>query len=214
MAGPLRDFADLVVTGPVQAGVMTVTAVATRAGSPPGGCSDASSDCDAVANNGRPTISSSARRPAAKPRIESHMTNPSVTSSQSATTEPLVAESISASITVNDLGTSVAWYRDALGFQVEREIVRDGTLRAVAMSAGAVRVMLNQDDGAKGTDRVKGAGLSLMLTTRQSIDGIASRIAASGTRLEMEPADMPWGARVFRVKDPDGFLLVVSSPRA
>ena len=128
-----------------------------------------------------------------------------------ATTEPLDAESLSASLTVRDVRASVAWYRDALGFEVDREMVRDGVLRGVAIRAGSVRLLLNQDDGAKGTDRVKGAGFSLMLTTRQRVDDIANRIKANGGSLVSEPADMPWGARVFRVRDPDGFAFAVSS---
>jgi uncharacterized glyoxalase superfamily protein PhnB len=122
------------------------------------------------------------------------------------------AASLSASLTVRDLQASVAWYRDVLGFRVEREMAADGRVRAVAMSAGAVRFLLNQDDGAKGLDRVKGAGMSLMFTTSQDIDGIAARMRANGGSLMTEPADMPWGVRAFRFQDPDGFLFSISSP--
>ena len=36
----------------------------------------------------------------------------------------------------------------------------------------------------------------------------------SGGILDSEPADMPWGARIFRLKDPDGFKLTISSDHA
>lgn len=124
----------------------------------------------------------------------------------------LHADTLSASLTVRDIHASLAWYRDVLGFDVDREMARDGILHAVALRAGPVRLLLNQDDGAKGLERAKGAGLSLMLTTRQSVDIIAARIRAHGGSLVSEPADMPWGARVFRVRDPDGFAFAVSSP--
>jgi uncharacterized glyoxalase superfamily protein PhnB len=120
------------------------------------------------------------------------------------------ADSLSASLTVRDLPASVAWYRDVVGFSVDREIVRDGVLRAVAVRAGAVRLLLNQDDGAKGFDRKKGQGFSLNVYTRQSVDVVADRIRSHGGALETEPADMPWGARVFRVRDPDGYALAFS----
>jgi uncharacterized glyoxalase superfamily protein PhnB len=98
-----------------------------------------------------------------------------------------------------------------VGFVVDRKIERDGKVRAVALKAGAVRIMLNQDDGVKGWDRVKGQGLSLMFTTAQAVDVIAQRIKKTGGTLQSEPTDMPWGARVFRVQDPDGFALVIAS---
>jgi uncharacterized glyoxalase superfamily protein PhnB len=63
-------------------------------------------------------------------------------------------------------------------------------------------------------DRVKGTGFSLQFTTAQNIDDLANRIKAHGSTLETEPTDVPWGARVFRVVDPDGFKLVFSSERS
>ena len=30
--------------------------------------------------------------------------------------------------------------------------------------------------------------------------------------IDVEPADMPWGVRMLRLRDPDGFKLVFSSP--
>jgi len=116
-------------------------------------------------------------------------------------------------LTVKDLPKSVAWYRDALGFIVDREIERDGKLRSVAIKAGSIRILLNQDDGAKGIDRVKGEGFSLQLITAQSVDEIAKRIKDFGGALDAEPADMPWGVRAFRVRDPDGFRFAISSER-
>jgi uncharacterized glyoxalase superfamily protein PhnB len=121
------------------------------------------------------------------------------------------ARDLQASLTVKDLPKSLAWYRDVLGFTVDRKHEREGKLIAVSLKAGDVRILINQDDGAKGFDRVKGEGFSLQITTAQSIDAIAKRIKAAGGSLDTEPADMPWGARVFRVRDPDGFRFAISS---
>ena len=125
--------------------------------------------------------------------------------------ESFRARSMWASLTVNDLRKSLAWYRDVVGFTVDQEYEAEGTLRAVALKAGDVRLLLGQDDGAKGWDRVKGQGMSLQIMTAQDVDEIAKRIVERGGTLESEPADMPWGARVFRVQDPDGFKLAISS---
>jgi uncharacterized glyoxalase superfamily protein PhnB len=114
-------------------------------------------------------------------------------------------------LTVKDLQQSLAWYRDVIGFTVDREHERDGTLQAVSLKAGTVRILLGRDDGAKGKDRVKGEGFSLQFTTAQNIDELAQRIKSRGGTLSLEPTDTPWGARVFRLQDPDGFKLVISS---
>jgi uncharacterized glyoxalase superfamily protein PhnB len=123
------------------------------------------------------------------------------------------ASALAASITVADLQKSMAWYRDVVGFEVQQQHERDGVLRAVSLHAGDVRILLNQEDGAKGWDRVKGEGISIQFTTSDSIDEIAARIKASGSAIDSEPADMPWGVRMFRMRDPDGFKLVFSSER-
>jgi uncharacterized glyoxalase superfamily protein PhnB len=122
------------------------------------------------------------------------------------------ASAIEASLTVKDLGKSVAWYRDVVGFSVEREYEREGKLRAVALKAGDVRLLIGQDDGARGWDRLKGEGFSLLITTNQNIDDIAQRIKQRGGTLESEPVNMPWGPRMFRLQDPDGFKFAISSP--
>ena len=119
--------------------------------------------------------------------------------------------SLWASLTVNDLQKSLAWYRDVVGFTVHEQYEREGKVVAVALKAGSVRLLIGQDDGAKGWDRKKGEGFSMQLMTAQDIDRIAARIKERGGTLESEPADMPWGARVFRVQDPDGFKLAISS---
>ncbi len=127
--------------------------------------------------------------------------------------ESFNASAFSISLTVKDIKASLAWYRDVLGFAVVRTIEREGTLRSVALSAGSARISINQDDGAKGWTRIKGEGFSLNIITEQNIDTVAKRIKEHGGILETEPADMPWGVRLFRLKDPDGYKLSISSPR-
>ena len=131
----------------------------------------------------------------------------------SATTVPsFEAQTLSVSLTVASLEASVAWYRDVIGFAVAREYAPRGTLVAVALRAGSVELLLTQDTGALGAERVKGQGFSMQLTTTQDIDALAAAIVARGGVLEDPPFDAR-GARAFRLRDPDGFKLVFSSPR-
>lgn len=122
------------------------------------------------------------------------------------------ATTMSISLTVKDLLKSVAWYHDVVGFSIERRNERDGTLRAVYLLAGSVRIALNQDDGAKGWERTKGLGFSFNIRTDQNIDELAQRIKENGGTLDLEPSDMPWGVRAIRLSDPDGYKFAISRP--
>jgi len=131
----------------------------------------------------------------------------------SAQSGSLQAGPLSVSLTVKDMQKSLAWYRDVLGCSVVRTREQDGALRSVSLSAGDVRIAINLDDGKKGWDRVKGEGFSLQISTSQDIDAIAKGIRQRGGSLDTEPADMPWGVRMFRLRDPDGYKFAISSPR-
>lgn len=123
----------------------------------------------------------------------------------------LLGQSLEASLTVRDITQSTTWYRDVLGFAIDRQFEREGKLMAVSLKAGSVRILLTQDDGAKGLDRAKGEGFSLQITTAQNVDELAKGIKERGGQLAMEPTNQRWGQRFFRVVDPDGYKLTISS---
>jgi uncharacterized glyoxalase superfamily protein PhnB len=125
--------------------------------------------------------------------------------------EPLEGNDLAASLTVRDLERSTAWYREALGFTVDRTHERQGRLVAISLKAGTVNLLLTRDDGAKGLERAKGEGFSLQISTTQSADSLAARARRQGAVLDTEPTDMPWGPRIFRLRDPDGFRWTISS---
>ncbi len=141
------------------------------------------------------------------------MPETSTNSPERAKPESFRGRSLAASFTVNDLTKSLAWYCDVIGFTLSEKYERDGKFQAASLKAGDVRILLGQDDGAKGWERTKGIGCSLQIETAQNIDELAARIKTRGGSLESEPMDMPWGARVFRVADPDGFKIAISSER-
>jgi uncharacterized glyoxalase superfamily protein PhnB len=143
----------------------------------------------------------------------------SIDSSNKAATERRIqpesfrGRSLQASLTVDNLQKSRDWYRDVLGFTIDREIERNGRIASIAVKAGEVRILLNEDDGAKGANRVKGEGFSFMITTTQNIDDLAQRVRDQGGIFDTEPMDTRWGTRMFRVRDPDGFKFTISSER-
>ena len=128
--------------------------------------------------------------------------------------EELKGENLQASLSVRSLERSADWYCEGLGFVEDRRHDRDGHLIAVTLRAGAVRILLTQDDGAKGVERKKGEGMSLQLTTHDSVDDVAARLVAYGAQLDTEPTTAPWGVRIIRVRDPDDFRWTISMPAA
>jgi len=130
----------------------------------------------------------------------------------SAALDPLDTRAMLISLTTKDLLRSVAWYRDVLGFTVDNLRERDGKPAAASVRSGAAKIFLNQDDGGRGWERVKGEGFAITFDTAQDVDAIAARIRSSGWTLAMDPSDMPWGVRMLRVLDPDGYRLGIWRP--
>ncbi len=114
-------------------------------------------------------------------------------------------------LTASDIDASLAWYRDVVGFEVQQTHEHDGKIGAVSLSAGSARLLLVQDDGAKGIDRAKGEGFRLHMATAGDVDEIAAGIEQRGGALESPPVDTPWGSRAFSLVDPDGFKITISS---
>jgi len=127
--------------------------------------------------------------------------------------ESLRLRETSFSLTVGDLEKSLAWYRDVLGFTEGERWETDGAVKGVQLKAGAVDLMLNQDDFSKGHDRTKGVGIRLWFSTAQSLEFLADLIRERGGALDYGPSETPWGDRAFGVIDPDGYkITVVEAP--
>lgn len=132
------------------------------------------------------------------------------------TTTAINATNLGCSITCKDLEASLRFYRDVIGLSVERTFENEGKVVGAVVAAGDSRIVLNQDDGKLGWDRIKGQGFYLQINVAGAadVDAAAERIKAAGGTLLSEPADRPWGARMFQFTDPDGFKLGASTPLA
>ena len=126
------------------------------------------------------------------------------------------ATTLGCSITCRDVEASIKWYRDVIGFAVEQAIEHEGKVVGAVVGAGQCRIVLSQDDGKLGWDRIKGQGFYLQISVAGAadVDAAAARIKAAGGELISEPEDRAWGERMFQFRDPDGFKLGVSTPLA
>ena len=126
--------------------------------------------------------------------------------------ESLRLRSITPTYTVNNVETSLAWYRDGLGFFVAERWEEGGRLQGAMLKAGACEFGLSQDDFSKGRDRAKGVGFRLWCNTTQDVDAIAARLRAFGGMITEEPGNR-WDTYGFTAQDPDGFKITISKER-
>ncbi len=154
------------------------------------------------------------KRPVAKPkRPTARKPRPPKKRPSRKTPESLRLRESSLSLTVADLARSVAWYREVLGFTEGERWEEKGAIHGQQMKAGAVDLMLNQDDFSKGRDRKKGEGVRVWWSTAQSLYGLAAMIRTRGGKLDYGPGETPWGDHAFGLSDPDGYhITVVAAP--
>ncbi|HEX3927237.1 MAG TPA: VOC family protein [Gemmatimonadales bacterium] len=129
-----------------------------------------------------------------------------------ATPSVINSTTLGCSLTCKDIEASVRFYHEAIGFAVAHRFEQDGKLAGAVVAAGDIAIVLNQDDGKLGWDRIKGQGFYLQINVAGNVDAVAARIKAAGGTLLNEPADRPWGQRMFQFKDLDGFKLGISTP--
>lgn len=130
-----------------------------------------------------------------------------MTNSQNTT---LQGSSVMPSLTVDNLQQSLQFF-EALGFEVEDRWEEGGVALGAMLKAGSARIGLSQDDGKKGSGRVKGVGMRIYIEADGDIDQVGARAKAAGVALSAEPHDTEWGTRAFEVTEPSGFLLTISS---
>lgn len=109
-------------------------------------------------------------------------------------------------VPVQNVGASLRFYRDRLGFAVERE---NPDASAALVARGAARLMLLRV-GAKRALEATREHLSAYVWT-EDVDALWDELSpALGDLPDWRvrvPFDRPYGAREFHLKDPDGFLL-------
>ena len=93
----------------------------------------------------------------------------------------------------DDPDASLAFYRDALGFEVRNDV-----------GSGKMRWITVGPSGQPGT--------SILLASRD-LDGAFARLQASGAEVVQEPAEQPYGVRDCAVRDPAGNLLRIQELR-
>jgi len=123
-----------------------------------------------------------------------------------------------------DPDASLAFYRDALGFEVRGDVGYEGMRWITVGPVGqpGTSIVLEPpaaDPGITETERgtiaemmAKGTFAGVVLATAD-LDGLFSRLEASGAEVVQEPMDQPYGLRDFAVRDPAGNQLRIQETR-
>ena len=118
---------------------------------------------------------------------------------------------------VADRDQSVDFYTSVLGFEVNRldESYASLTCGHVTLGLGRQAALPESGDGPGFTQerlaRDHGAGVEIVLET-PDLDALYERVRRSGHPLAAPMQDRPWGLRDFRVTDPDGYYLRITTP--
>lgn len=109
-----------------------------------------------------------------------------------------------------DLDATVDFYRGVLGFELVRD-ERAAPSAYVALERGQVRVGAARRPPVPDVQaRRPPTGVELVLEV-DDVDAEAGRVRAAGWPLDEDVQERPWGLRDFRVVDPGGHLLRLTS---
>jgi lactoylglutathione lyase len=116
---------------------------------------------------------------------------------------------------VEDTQASIGFYTRVLGFEVEREepgvyaSLRNGS---VVLGIGPISKL--DDEGGYFTEEIaslrRGLGVEIVLEV-EDVDGWCRRVSDSGYPVSEPMRERPWGLKDFRIADPDGYYLRLTS---
>ena len=114
-----------------------------------------------------------------------------------------------------DIEASIAFYSRVLAFELARHEPGDyASLRlgGVVLGIGPV-AKLPEEGGYFGRDIAtlrRGLGVEIVIEV-DDVDGCYERVADSGHPILEPLQERPWGLRDFRISDPDGYYLRITS---
>lgn len=121
---------------------------------------------------------------------------------------------VTPNLVVSDLGRSLAFYRDVLGFQVVTTVPEQAPFVFAWMQRDTVSVFLNNEEVSKLKTQ---AGTNMLFITLQAADvqaGVDALYAQIKDRapVTMELVTQFYGMREFAIKDPDGYTVIFAQP--
>lgn len=124
----------------------------------------------------------------------------------------------------DDPDTALAFYRDALGFEVRKDVGYEGMRWITVGPPGqpGTSIVLyppSADPGVTDDERrmiaemmAKGTFASILLAT-PDVDGVFERLQAVDAEVVQEPTDQPYGVRDCAFRDPAGNMVRIQEAK-
>ncbi len=124
----------------------------------------------------------------------------------------------------NDPDAALAFYRDALGFEVrldvgygEKRWITVGPVgqpdTSIVLSPPAVDPGLTDDERRTIVEMMAKGSYAIILLATEDVDSTFARVEATGAEVVQEPTDQPYGVRDCAFRDPAGNLIRIQERR-
>jgi catechol 2,3-dioxygenase-like lactoylglutathione lyase family enzyme len=124
----------------------------------------------------------------------------------------------------DDPDTSLAFYRDTLGFEVRLDVGR-GTMRwitvgppdqpgtSIVLHPPAVDPGITDEERRTVTEMMAKGTYAIIVLATKDLDGAFQRLQAGDAEVVQEPTEQPYGVRDCAVRDPAGNLIRIQELR-
>ena len=124
----------------------------------------------------------------------------------------------------NDPETSLAFYRDTLGFEVRGDVGYGGMRwitvgpvdqpgTSIVLHPPAADPGITEDERRLIAEMMAKGTYAIILLATKDLDGTFDRLQASGAEVVQEPTEQPYGIRDCAVRDPAGNLIRIQELR-
>jgi uncharacterized glyoxalase superfamily protein PhnB len=124
----------------------------------------------------------------------------------------------------DDPETSLAFYRDILGFEVRNDVGYSGMRwitvgppgqpgTSVVLYPPAATPGITDDERRTIAEMMAKGTYAILLLATKDLDGTFERLQASGAEVVQEPIEQPYGVRDCAVRDPAGTLIRINELR-
>ena len=124
----------------------------------------------------------------------------------------------------DDPDASLAFYRDALGFEVRNDVGYGGMRwitvgpadqpgTSIVLEPPAVDPGLTEDERRTIEEMMAKGSYARVILATADLDGTFARLQAGGADVVQEPTEQPYGVRDFAIRDPAGNLIRINEVR-